>query len=83
MEDVTLPYAKEHLEDLAVRAAEGEDVLFSVPGAGRFRLVPVVDAPARKRRRLGHLAGKISPPPDDFFDPLSEEELKLWYGDDA
>ena len=83
MEDVTLRYAKEHLEDLAARAAEGEDVLFSVPGSGRFRLVPVDKVPVRKRRRLGHLEGKIAPPPDDFFDPLNEEELKLWYGDDA
>jgi antitoxin (DNA-binding transcriptional repressor) of toxin-antitoxin stability system len=83
MEDVTLPYAKEHLEDLAVRAASGEDVLFDVPGAGRFRLVPVAVSPARKPRRLGHLKGKIAPPPDDFFDPLDEEELRLWYGSDS
>jgi antitoxin (DNA-binding transcriptional repressor) of toxin-antitoxin stability system len=101
MEDVTLPYAKEHLEDLAARAAEGEDVLFSVPGAGRFRLVPVVDVPTldltaprvtdtmpkfvplKKPRKLGQLEGIIPPPPDGFFDPMNEEELKIWYGDDT
>ena len=40
---------------------------------------PVV--PKTGKRQLGRLRGKIPPPPDDFFDPLSEEELKLWYGD--
>jgi antitoxin (DNA-binding transcriptional repressor) of toxin-antitoxin stability system len=83
MDTVTLTEAKEHLEDLAVRAAGGEDVRFDVPGTGRFRLVPVIEGAIRKPRRLGHLEGKIAPPPDDFFDPLSEEELKLWHGDGA
>lgn len=82
MDTITLTEAKEHLEDLAVRAASGEEVLFDVPGAGRFRLVPVGEVPARKSRRLGHLVGKIAPPPDDFFDPLDEEEQKLWDGDE-
>jgi hypothetical protein len=99
MDIVPLTEAKEHLEDLAVRAASGEDVQFDVPGAGRFRLVPVVDAPPydltapritdtmpkfvplKKPRKLGHLEGIIPPPPDGFFDPLDEEELKLWYGE--
>ena len=39
--------------------------------------------PLKAPRRLGLLEGKIPLPPDDFFDPLSEEELKDWHGDDA
>jgi antitoxin (DNA-binding transcriptional repressor) of toxin-antitoxin stability system len=39
--------------------------------------------PLKKPRKLGQLEGIIPPPPDGFFDPLDEEELKLWYGDDT
>jgi hypothetical protein len=38
-----------------------------------------LDAP----RRLGALEGKIPLPPDDFFAPMSESELKDWCGDDV
>ncbi len=84
MEDVDLRHAKEHLEELIARARRGEDVRISDPEGGAVKLTPVeVAAPvARKPRRLGLLEGIIPPPSDDFFDPLSEEELKLWYGDD-
>lgn len=37
--------------------------------------------PLKEPRKLGHLKGSIPPPPDDFFDPLSEEELKDWCGE--
>jgi antitoxin (DNA-binding transcriptional repressor) of toxin-antitoxin stability system len=36
--------------------------------------------PLAEPRKLGQLEGIIPPPPDDFFDPLDEDELKLWYG---
>ena len=39
--------------------------------------------PLQQPRVPGRLAGKLPPPPDDFFDPLSEEELELCYGDDT
>ncbi len=39
--------------------------------------------PLASPRKLGQLEGIIQPPPDGFFDPMDEEELKLWYGDDA
>jgi prevent-host-death family protein len=38
--------------------------------------------PLKEPRKLGHLEGRIPPPPDGFFDPLTDEELKDWYGDD-
>ena len=37
--------------------------------------------PLAKPRELGHLKGLIPPPPEGFFDPLTEEELKDWYGE--
>ena len=41
------------------------------------RLVPV-DAP-RPKRVPGTLKGKLEVP-DSFFDPLPEDELRLWEG---
>lgn len=97
MEDVSLSHAKEHLEELIERARRGEDVRIVVPAGGSVRLSPVREpdmAPARvtdtiepfvpldRPRTPGRLTGKIPPPPEGFFDPMPEEELKLWYGDD-
>ena len=85
MEDVDLRHAKEHLEDLIARAARGEEVRIAQPGLATVQLMVVgaaSDMAAKpKRRRLGLLEGQVSPPPDSFFDALSEEELKDWYGD--
>ena len=99
MEDVDLRHAKEHLEELIERARRGEDVRISDEKGGAVKLTPVSSVPDLTAPRVldtmppfvplkaprvpGRLAGKIPPPPDDFFDPLSEEEMKDWYGDDS
>ncbi len=33
------------------------------------------------KRRFGLLNGIVALPPDDFFAPLSDEELADWYGE--
>lgn len=96
MDDVTLPHAKEHLEELLARAVRGEDVRITDPNLGTVKLTAVspdyVTAPRAtelmepfvplpQKRVSGLLEGIVPPPPDDFFDPLSEDELKHWYGD--
>ena len=86
MESGSLIDAKEHLAELAQRAARGEEVRITDPAFGTAQLTAVpVEQPAKPKgkRLLGQLEGMIPPPPDSFFDPLSEEELKLWYGDEA
>ena len=88
MEQVTLEHAKEHLDELIERARRGEDVRITDPKLGTVRLqaMPVTEPearPVKKKRVLGHLEGKMTPPPADFFDPLTEEELKHWYGEDS
>jgi hypothetical protein len=45
-----------------------------------IRLVPLQRA--RGRPRFGALKGKIDLPDEFFFDPLPEEELRLWEGAD-
>jgi antitoxin (DNA-binding transcriptional repressor) of toxin-antitoxin stability system len=97
MDNITIAEAKEHLEDLVARARRGETVVIS-DGVGTVQLSAtsasaapssrVTDAlppfvPLKRPRTPGRLEGRIPSPPAGFFDPLSEEELKEWYGDDA
>ena len=97
MEDIDLRQAKEHLEELIERGRRGEDVAITDPRLGRVWLTRtkpldltaprVTDqmepfVPLKQPRVPGRLEGKIASPPTGFFDPLTEEQLKDWYGDD-
>jgi len=77
----TIFEAKTNLSRLIQRALQGEDVQIT---SGRerkpvVRLVPV--EPVRGNRRLGFLKGQIEVGPE-FFEPLPEDELRLWNGED-
>jgi prevent-host-death family protein len=73
--------AQERFEELLARAAAGEEVII-VRGDGAVRLVAVEPSPVPMPKRVaGKLKGRISIGPE-FFEPLSEEELKLWEGGD-
>ena len=97
MQDIDIAQAKEHLEALIERARRGEDVAITDAKLGRVwlsrtkpldlsapritdQMEPFV--PLAQPRVPGRLEGKIAPPPPGFFDPLTEEELKDWYGED-
>jgi prevent-host-death family protein len=69
--------AKTHLSRLLDRVAAGEEVVIARAGKPIAKLVPI---PAKQPRVPG--AWKhIKPPPDSFFfDPLPEEELRMWEG---
>ena len=76
MVTVNVHEAKTHLSRLLVDAEAGEDVVIARNGKPVAKLVPV----ARKgKRQFGTLKGKIKID-DRFFEPLPEEELKLWEG---
>ena len=67
--------AKTHLSRLLERAHNGEEIVLAKAGKPYARLVPL--APIIKRpRQPGLLRGMMIP--DSFFDPLPEEELRLW-----
>lgn len=67
--------AKTNLSRLVDEATSGEDVVIARAGRPMVRLVPVTRKEPRKPGMLKHLKIDL---PDAFFDPLSEEELKLW-----
>ena len=97
MEDVDVRHAKEHLEELMARARRGEDVRISDPKIGTVRLSPVRTpdvaaprvtdtmepfVPLAQDRVPGRLKGKMQVPAR-LMEPMTEEELRDWYGDDA
>jgi antitoxin (DNA-binding transcriptional repressor) of toxin-antitoxin stability system len=80
MPTATIFEAKTNLSKLVQRALNGEDVRIT---SGRerkpvVRLVPVNSVPAS--RRLGFLEGLGDVGPE-FFEPLPEDELRLWNGE--
>ena len=93
MEQVTLAEAKENLDELMQRAARGEDVRIVDPKLGTVKLQPVADKgaeaetlsdiePLKHKRVPGRLAG-VMQSPARLMEPMSEEELRDWYGGDA
>ncbi len=77
MTTVTVDTAKTNLARLIDQALRGEEVVIARDDKPVVRLVPV-DAP-KPKRQFGSLKGKLVVP-DSFFDPLPEEELRLWEG---
>ena len=73
---VSVSQAKTQFSRLIARVEAGEEVTITRRGAPVARLVA---CKPRKKRRPGRLEGKVVIP-DEFFDPLPEEELKLWEG---
>lgn len=76
---VTIHAAKTHLSRLIERAQAGEEIIIARGAEPVVRLVPVT--PERIERRPGALKGQFVVP-DDFDDPLPEDELRLWEGGD-
>lgn len=79
MRKATIFEAKTNLSELVRRAQAGEEILITSGRARKpvARLIAVDPRPAR--RHLGFMKGEGSVGPE-FFDPLPEEELRLWEG---
>lgn len=71
---------KTHLSKLLTQVEQGEEFIISRGSKPIAKLGPI--EPAKKVPRVpGRLKGKFSVP-DGFFDPLSDQELKVWHGED-
>lgn len=70
--------AKSKLSQMIDRALEGEEVVITRNGNDTVKLVPV-----KKERKswIGMYEGQIKIH-DSFYDPMDEEELALFYGED-
>ena len=76
--------AKTHLSELVAASERGEEVVLARAGRPAVKLV-VVDADAvrdrvaaERRAFFGSLKGQISDD-IDWFGPMSDEDLALWY----
>ncbi len=73
---VNVHEAKTQLSRLLARVERGEEVVIARRGEPVVRLVA---CKPRSRRQPDVLKGKVMLP-DNFFDPLPEEELEAWEG---
>jgi antitoxin (DNA-binding transcriptional repressor) of toxin-antitoxin stability system len=74
MPTYTIRAAKTNLAKLVARAEAGEEIVLT---RGKVAVAKIVPVPPVPKRKFGCLKDKISIGPE-FFEPLSEEELKLW-----
>lgn len=70
--EVNVHEAKTHLSALLARVERGEEIVIARAGKPVARLEPVHP---RTKLNWGFMDIRL---PDDFFDPMSEEELALW-----
>jgi prevent-host-death family protein len=77
---VTVHQAKTQLSKLIARAEAGEEIVIARGRQPVVKLTPIENkAPKRK---FGSMQGLYDIPDAFFFDPLPEEELKLYEGTD-
>ena len=74
MKTVTIHKAKTTLSQLVAEVQAGEEIILARGKEPVAKLVPI---PKRGKRKFGAMKGKIKIGPE-FFEPLPEEELKLW-----
>ncbi len=77
MRTVNIHEAKTHLSRLLQEVSEGAEIVIAKAGKPVARLVSV--RPARKRRKLGWLAGRFTVP-DDFDAPLPDDVIADFEG---
>jgi prevent-host-death family protein len=76
-EAISIHAAKTHLSRLIARAEAGEEIIIARGRKPVAKLVPLVPKP---KRVFGSMKGQFTVGPE-FFEPMSEAELALWYGD--
>lgn len=74
-EQVNVQDAKTRLSELLHRVERGEEITIARAGKPIARLVPEVPLPNRELGFLPQLEV-----PDSFFEPMTDEELRLWEG---
>jgi prevent-host-death family protein len=75
----TVHQAKTKLSKLIASALDGEEVIISRGALPVVRLSPL--EPKTPKRRFGSMKGRIALT-DAFFEPLPDDELALWNGEE-
>jgi antitoxin (DNA-binding transcriptional repressor) of toxin-antitoxin stability system len=84
MTTISIDKAQQHLPELVKRALDGEEIVIQAEDALAVKLAPLprVQAGQESYRGRGVLKGKLVVGPE-FFEPLPEDELRLWEGRDG
>ena len=77
----TIFEAKTHLSDLVKKAQKGETVVIT-SGRAKIPVARIEPIHPKRPQRLGILKDSGIKIPKSFFDPLPEEELRLWEGEE-
>ena len=80
MDTIPTNKAERELPELIHRASTGETIVLEAPSGERVLLAPL--QVHRGDRTPGLMKDKIDVPAR-LFEPMSADELKLWYGEDA
>lgn len=70
--------ATEHFSELLDRALSGEEIIIARAGRPLVKLTPLGQED-RKPFPWGLMKGRVHIDPS-FYEPMTEEELALWYG---
>jgi len=82
MPTYTVHEAKTHLSKLIERAERGEEVIIARGDKPAVRMTAVEKGERKKGRRPGAYKDELPDFPDSFFfDPLDDDELRLWEGE--
>ena len=81
MKTITTHEAKTHLSRYLAAIEQGEEFIIARGKKPVAMLIPIPAAKAGRRPRVGESLDAPFQIPDSAFAPLTEEELKLWYGE--
>ena len=81
MISATMHEAKTNLSELVKQAQQGEKVVIT-SGREKTPMVELVPVKPVEIKRLGFMENLGIVIPDSFWDPLPEEELRLWEGEE-
>jgi prevent-host-death family protein len=71
---ISIRTAKSNFSKLVAQVEGGDEIILTRRGKPVAKLIPF----AKPKRIPGRLKGQITIGPE-FFEPMSEEELALWY----
>ncbi len=81
MKTITTHEAKTHLSRYLAAIEQGEEFVIARGKKPIALLSPIPKEAQRRRPKVGETLGPQMSVPDSAFAPMTEEELKLWYGE--
>lgn len=79
---INIHEAKTHLSKYLRKVKKGETILLCKRNVPVAEIRPLAPEPKKEPRKLGLCRGEAELLPS-FFDPMTDEELRLWYEGDV